>query len=145
MMLLKCLIVSLRYIRMNRRDPVRIYNPHFVHALSFLLRYNSQIGCKITAFGHPHYTEYWMLWFNESHPLLHKFFITLLRCIRMIIRASVSICKHLMVNTVSYLLKTTLKIHAKCQSLGTPYLKECEIMCCKDSHPLLLECLIPLM
>ena len=37
-MLLKCWIVSRRYIRMNRRDPVRIYNPHFVHTLSFLLK-----------------------------------------------------------------------------------------------------------
>ena len=47
-----------------------------------------------------------------------------------------------MVNIESFLLKTTLKFHVKCQSLGTPFLKGIGVMYCNWRHPLLLECLI---
>jgi len=35
-LLLKCLTTILRYIKMVRRAPDRIYNPHVVHKVSFL-------------------------------------------------------------------------------------------------------------
>jgi len=45
--------------------------------------------------------------------------------------------------TVSFILKkTTLQSHKKYQTLGTPFLRGDEMMCCNDIHTLLLECLI---
>ena len=61
-----------------------------------------------------------MLWYKERHTLLLECFIISLRCIMMIKGASNIIYKPLMVNTVSFLPTTTLKLHEKCRIWGTP-------------------------
>ena len=50
---------------------------------------------------------------KEMHPLLLECFITFLRCVRMTGRAFDDICMTLMVHITSFLLKITLKFHAK--------------------------------
>ena len=102
---------------------------------------NSLISCKITEFGHPLCMGNRMPCCKERHPLLLKYFITFLRCIRMISIFSDSILKSVIVHMVSFLLKSTLKIHGKCQSFGTRFFKGNGMMCCKQQHPLLLDCL----
>ena len=49
--------------------------------------------------------------YKERHSLLLEWFINFLRCMRMNRRASGSIFETLMVHSVSFLLKTTLKFH----------------------------------
>ena len=83
---------------------------------------------------------------KDRHPLLLKCFITSLRCIRMVVRASYQIYNPLMVNTLSFFTRTTLNFQpAKLPILGTrililslwnmpPY--------CKDKHPLLIESIL---
>ena len=78
---------------------------------------------------------------NEGHQLLIKCYITFIRFIRMVERASGSIYKPLMIITVSFLLKITLKFHVKCQSLGTPFEKGNGMVWYRHRHPLLLKCL----
>ena len=80
---------------------------------------NSQISSKISDFGHPLHKENRILCCKESHPLLLECFITFHRYIWIAREASGIIYKQVMVYTVSFLPKTTLKFHAKYQILGT--------------------------
>ena len=60
-----------------------------------------------------------MLGNKERHPLLLEYFITFISCIRMIGEALDSIYMSLMVNIMSFLPPTTLKLHVNYQILGT--------------------------
>ena len=62
--------------------------------------------------------------------------------ITMIQRASDSIYETIMVHTVSFLLKTILKCHAKYQILRHHVMTGNGMLCCNERHPLLLECVI---
>ena len=56
--------------------------------------------------------------------------------------ASDSIYEPLVNHTVSYLSMLTLKLHTKCQILGTLSAQERGMICCKERHPLLMQCFI---
>ena len=56
---------------------------------------------------------------KERLPLLLKYFITFFRRIHLVGGASISIYKTLMVHIMFFLLKITLKCHAKCKISGT--------------------------
>ncbi len=62
--------------------------------------------------------------------------------INMIQRASDSIYETIVVHTVSFLLKTILKYHAKYQILRHHVMTGNGILCCNERHPLLLKCVI---
>ena len=58
-----------------------------------------------------------------------------------VIRASIRIYKPLMVHTLSFLLKTTLKITYKMSDVGHPLCTGKRMVCCNEIHPLpLLMC-----
>jgi len=90
-----------------------IYQPLIVYIISFLPKNNTQILCKISDFRHPVSIGNGMMFCKEMHPLLLECFITFLRCVRMTGRAFDDICMTLMVHITSFLLKITLKFHAK--------------------------------
>ena len=83
---------------------------------------------------------------KDRHPLLLKCFITSLRCIRMVVRASYQIYNPLMVNTLSFFTRTTLNFQpAKLPILGTRILILSlwnMTLYCKDKHPLLIESIL---
>ena len=84
-----------------------------------------------------------MLCWNERYPLLLKCLQTFLRCTRMIGGADHSIYNPLMVHTTRIPPRSTLQLYTKYQILGRyPLSMESRMMCCKESHPLLLKCFI---
>ena len=111
-----------------------------VSMLSFMLKIALKFYTKVQILGSP-WTGHGMPHCNEGHQLLIKCYITFIRFIRMVERASGSIYKPLMIITVSFLLKITLKFHVKCQSLGTPFEKGNGMVWYRHRHPLLLKCL----
>ena len=79
---------------------------------------------------------------NGRHPLLINCVIPFLTCMAMTRRASDSICKPLMANTVSLIPKITLKFHEKYRIWGHPLCTANGMMCCNERHPLLFKCSI---
>ncbi len=63
--------------------------------------------------------EKWMLCYNERYTLLLDCFISLLMWIRKLTGASASIYKPLMVHIMSFVPKTTSKIHEIYQNSGS--------------------------
>ena len=127
-LLLECLITLPSHIRMIGRASVSIYKCcHGQHRV-ISAKNDSQISCKMSDFGHPLCAGNNMMCCKERHPLLLECFIPFFRGIRMIRKASGSIYKPVMVNSVPLLTKATLKFHVKYQLLGP--LSEQEMGCC---------------
>ena len=101
---------------MNRGASNSIYKHLIVHTESLpdiTAEINSQISCKLSNFGHPVRTGNETLCYKERPPLLLEYSITFLTYVKMIGRVLNSIYEHLMVNSVSFLPKTTRNFHAK--------------------------------
>ena len=82
---------------------------------------------------------------NERHPLLLECFISFLRCIRMIIGASDSICKAS--HCPHHVISTKRKPSNFMQNIRfrDPFSTGIGLMCCNERHPLLLGCFITLL
>ena len=117
-LLLECSILYLKCLKMTWWASGSICNHLMVQTVTVLEKTYSQIAYTISDFRFLLCTRNWMLCCKERHPLLLECFITFLRCIIMIGRASDIIKKLLMVYTVSFLHKITLKSDAKYQFLG---------------------------
>ena len=139
-LLLKCLITFLIYIRMIRRASDSIYKSlHGQHHV-ITTKNNSQISCKISSFGYPLRTQNGMLCYKERHALLLEYSMTVLTYMRIIRGASYSICKHLMVHTVSLLPTTSILYDAKYHisgALSAKVIRGCDtgsdIHCCSSA------------
>ena len=81
---------------------------------------NPQILCKMPDFQHTLSIINEMLGNKERQPLPLGYFITFVRCIRMTGGGLDSIYMSLMVNIMSFLPPSTLKLHVNYQILGTP-------------------------
>ena len=101
-LLLKCFISSLRYIRVNGSASDSVSDSHKVNTVSFYQNY-SQISSIITHFGHQISPENVMLYAKDRHPMLLAWFITSLRCLGIIQRATVRIYDSLMVVIGSFI------------------------------------------
>ena len=86
--------------------------------------------------------EKWMLCYNERYPLMRGCFISLLIWITKLTGASASIYKPLMVHIMSFVPKTTFKIHEIYLEFRFLLRRRFCMWCCKERHPLLLNCLI---
>ena len=125
-LLLECFITFLRCMRMNGRASVSIYMPLMVHTVSFILKTPLNFHVRqCQRLGTPFLKGNGISCCKERHPLLIKCLITFLRYMRMIGRASHSIYRLVMVNTVLYYTKhnITLKFHAvnKMSAILLPY------------------------
>ena len=87
--------------------------------VSFSTQTTTPILLKITDFGLQISVENMTKCDRDIHPLLLESFPTFLGCIQMTGRASDSISDPLMVNTVSFSLKITLKFQSKLPILGS--------------------------
>ena len=77
-LLFDCLMTLVRYTRVIRRAPGRIYNPGMVHTVSFCQKYLPNF-MQISAFGHPPCIWNGMICCTLRQPLLLECFITFLR------------------------------------------------------------------
>ena len=86
------------------------------------VRIDSQIAFTMPDLGYPPRMGNWVICYEERQPLLLKWSFHFLRCTRIRRRASESIYKPLIVDTVSFLLWSTLKFHTIYLSdFGVPY------------------------
>ena len=83
-LLLECFISFHRCMRRFGRTADNIYNPLIVNIMLFLPKTKLQISRKFTYFGHYNSTRNEIVCYEERHPLLLKYLITFIRCIRMI-------------------------------------------------------------
>ena len=116
-LMLKCLITFLRYIRILGRASGSFYNTFHGQHRVITVKNNSQISCKMSAFGHPLHTLNEMLCCKKRHPLLFGCSVTFARYMRMIRRAFCRLYKTIMIHTMSLLPKLSLKFHVKYQLL----------------------------
>ena len=134
-------ITFLRCIRKVREPTDSIYNyimPQTVLFLSKLTLKKLYVKCSIW----PLCRGNGMLYYDERHSLLMKCFVTILRCISNGGRASGSITLSLIVHTMLFLSRSTLKSHAKIPDLGYSISTENGMLWCKARYPLLLKCSI---
>ena len=83
-LLLECFIAFLRCIALIRGASDGTKHPLMVNIISCLPKNYSQFLCKKSDFGHPLSTRNWRLCCKERHPLLLKWFKTVLGCMRML-------------------------------------------------------------
>ena len=84
----------------------------------------------------------WIMCHEDRHPLLLEYFLTSIRCIRMVGRASDSIYDPLMVNPVLVFYQTYALIPSKITNVGHRISPGYVTLCCKDRYLLLLECFL---
>ena len=120
-LLLDYFIPFLNWIRMVGRATSSLYESLMVHNMSFLPISNIKFHVTVRFnFEYPLSTGNVLLCCKERYSLLMKCFITFLRCMKMVERASDSIYEPLKVHIlVLFLPITNLKFHAK-SSLRVP-------------------------
>ena len=101
-LLLECFLTSLRWMRMVGRASDRINDPLMINTVSCPPKY-PQISSTITNFGHQISLRNTTLCHKDIHPLLLECFLTFLRWMRVVGRASGDIPDLLIVITVSFL------------------------------------------
>ena len=106
----------------------------------FLPKTKLQISRKLPYFGHYNSTRNEIVCYEERHPLLLKYLITFIRCIRMIGGAFESMyhLPHYCHHVISAKLYTQ-KHQANSLILVTPTTNGNGMMCLKQRHPLLLK------
>ena len=112
------------------------YGPHLPITTKTTLNFHTI--CQ--SLGTPFLKGNWMMCCKETHPLLFKCLMAFLRCIKMIGRAFDGIYVLLMVYTMSFLTKATIKFHAKYPILWTLSAQRYKMLCWKKRHPLVLAC-----
>ncbi len=100
---------------------------------------DTQIAHKMLDLGYPLSMENGVLCCKERHPLLMKWSMSFLWCIREMGGAFESICKPSMGHTMWYIWRLTLKLHRKSQILGTFSALESGMMCYNERLSLLLK------
>ena len=137
-----CSITFLRCTRKVVGTLDIIYKPIMCQLCYLSVRIDSQIAFTMPDLGYPPRMGNWVICYEERQPLLLKWSFHFLRCTRKRRGTSESIYKPLIVNTVSFLLWSTLKFHTIYQILGYHIITGDGMLCYMERHPLLLKCLI---
>ena len=97
-----------------------IYRPHVAHIVPFIRDVDSQLAYKITDFGHPLSTGYWMQHCKERPPLQLNCFRAIYMYIRRLGWPSNSIYKPLMDCTMPFLSDIDYQLVHKIQGVTYP-------------------------
>ena len=120
---------------------VHIWAPYCSYHVNFT-NVDPQIVCKMPDFSTLSALGKRMLCSKERYPLLSKCFITFIRCMRKPGGAPDSICKRLLVHTVSFLPRMTLPYFIQNARFYYPLSTGKRMLCSKERYPLLLKCFI---
>ena len=129
-LLLECFLTSLRRIRMIERVSHIYMIPLWSTPCLFYQITTTQISSEISNFGHQIVQGNMILCNEDRHPLLLECFLTSLRCIRTIVRASDSLSDPPMVNTVSFLQKKPSNLKPYNQFWAPDWLSKCNVVSC---------------
>ena len=128
-LLLKYFMTYLSCMRRIRWASDRIYRPHVAHIVPFLPNVDSQLEYKITDFGHPLSTGYWMQHCKERPPLQLNCFRAIYMYIRRLGWPSNSIYKPLMDCTMPFLSDIDYQLVHKIQGVTYPLSTGSDMIC----------------